>query len=152
MIATTAERVSQHTSPATADRIRDATLDSIRHHLEHPEDIAERLRELDREWDIERTLETGSASLTLLGLALGTLVNRRWFALAAAVQGFFLQHALQGWCPPLPLLRRLGVRTQAEIERERYALKAIRGDFASVGTRSGRDASPVEDALEAVSL
>ena len=65
---------------------------------------------------------------------------------------FLLQHALQGWCPPLPLLRRLGVRTQAEIERERYALKAIRGDFAGVGTRSGRDASPVEDALEAVSL
>lgn len=28
-----------------------------------------------------------------------------------------------------PGFRRLGVRTQREIERERYALKALRGDF-----------------------
>jgi hypothetical protein len=47
------------------------------------------------------------------------------------VQGFFMQHALQGWCPPLPVFRRLGFRTQYEIEQERYALKAIRGDFGS---------------------
>jgi hypothetical protein len=45
---------------------------------------------------------------------------------------FFGQHALQGWCLPVPLLRRLGVRTQREIERERFALKALRGDFDSV--------------------
>ena len=43
--------------------------------------------------------------------------------------GFLLQHALQGWCPPVPVFRRLGVRTTAEIDRERYALKALRGDF-----------------------
>jgi hypothetical protein len=43
--------------------------------------------------------------------------------------GFLLQHAVQGWCPPLPLLRRLGVRTADEINEERYALKALRGDF-----------------------
>lgn len=50
----------------------------------------------------------------------------------AVVAGFLLQHALQGWCPPLPVFRRLGFRTQAEIERERYALKALRGDFDKV--------------------
>ncbi|WP_407921819.1 hypothetical protein, partial [Corallococcus sp. AB049A] len=27
---------------------------------------------------------------------------------------FLLQHGLQGWCPPLPLLRRLGLRTRGE--------------------------------------
>jgi hypothetical protein len=38
------------------------------------------------------------------------------------VQGFFLQHAIQGWCPPLPVLRRLGFRTVQEIEEERAIL------------------------------
>ena len=30
---------------------------------------------------------------------------------------------------PRPALRRAGVRTKDEINRERYALKALRGDF-----------------------
>jgi hypothetical protein len=56
-------------------------------------------------------------------------VDRRFVAVPLVVTGFLLQHALQGWCPPLPVLRRLGVRTAREIERERTALKALRGDF-----------------------
>jgi hypothetical protein len=43
---------------------------------------------------------------------------------------------LQGWCPPLPILRSLGVRTADEINEERYALKALRGDFADVPDES----------------
>jgi len=39
---------------------------------------------------------------------------------------------LQGWCPPLPVLRRLGFRTAFEIDYDRYALKALRGDFAEI--------------------
>jgi hypothetical protein len=45
---------------------------------------------------------------------------------------FLLQHALQGWCPPVPFFRSRGVRTAREIDQERYALKALRGDFAKV--------------------
>jgi hypothetical protein len=68
-------------------------------------------------------------AIVLLGLALATTVNSKFVLLPAGVLGFFAQHALQGWCPPIPVFRRLGVRTQREIERERYALKALRGDF-----------------------
>jgi hypothetical protein len=50
---------------------------------------------------------------------------------------FLFQHAVQGWCPPLPVLRRLGVRTRKEIDRERYALKALRGDFADTAGTPG---------------
>jgi hypothetical protein len=50
-------------------------------------------------------------------------VDRRFLALPAAVLGFLLQHAVQGWCPPVPVLRRLGFRTQTEIEDERHALE-----------------------------
>jgi hypothetical protein len=45
------------------------------------------------------------------------------------VLGFFAQHAIQGWCPPLPLFRKLGYRTRKEIDKEKYALKLLRGDF-----------------------
>jgi hypothetical protein len=99
--------------------------------------ISERLAELDREWDIERTLEANAASVSLLGLILGVASSRKWLILPALVGGFLLQHAIQGWCPPLPLLRKLGVRTRLEIEQERYALKILRGDFEDVLKKEG---------------
>ena len=74
---------------------------------------------------------SATAAFSLAGLALGTR-RRGWLWLPAVVQSFMLQHALQGWCPPLPVLRRLGFRTQQEIERERYTLRALLRD--AVGT------------------
>lgn len=141
MIANSAQRVANHTSDKVNHRIRSETERRLRHFANHPEEIDDRLRELDREWDVERALETGSSTLTLAGLALGLGVNRKWLLLSLVVQGFFMQHALQGWCPPLPVFRRMGFRTQVEIEEERYALKALRGDFA--------DASNADAALAA---
>jgi hypothetical protein len=94
--------------------------------------ISERIDELEREWDIERWLETNASLLALAGVALGAFVHRRWLLLPALVLGFPLQHALQGWCPPIEVLRRLGVRTRREIDWEKFALKALRGDFLRV--------------------
>jgi hypothetical protein len=99
--------------------------------------IDRRLAELEREWDTERTLEANAATLALIGLGLGATVSRLWFAFPAVIAGFLLQHALQGWCPPLPLLRRMGVRTRREIDTERYALKALRGDFDNLPQVAG---------------
>jgi hypothetical protein len=73
-------------------------------------------------------------------VALGYAVDRRFLLLPAAVLTFFAQHALQGWCPPIPLFRRLGVRTAREIERERYAIKALRGDFDDIPAPGRADA------------
>jgi hypothetical protein len=95
----------------------------------HPDQIPTRLEELDREWDIERTLEANASTLAFTGTMLAATVDRRWLALPAIVTGFLFQHAMQGWCPPLPILRRLGFRTAEEINQERYALKALKGDF-----------------------
>lgn len=129
MIAKSASRVAEHTSVTVNQHIRRETERRIAYFADHPAEIDRRLRELDEEWDIERVLETGSSTLTLTGLILGIGVNRKWLLLSLGIQAFFMQHALQGWCPPLPVFRRLGVRTHYEIEQERYALKAIRGDF-----------------------
>jgi hypothetical protein len=96
------------------------------------EAIARHLDALDREWDVERYLQTNAAIASLTGIVLGATVDRRFLALSAAVFGFLLQHAVQGWCPPLPIMRRIGMRTRREINRERYALKALRGDFNGV--------------------
>lgn len=84
---------------------------------------------LQREWDTERVLETNAACLMLISLGLGMSLDRRWLWLTGGVAAFLLQHALQGWCPPLPAIRAMGVRTSGEICIERMALKALRGDF-----------------------
>jgi hypothetical protein len=134
MIPTSAERVAQHTSGQSEQAIRREMQASVQYYAAHPKQIDQRLRELDEEWDVERMLELNSSALSLFGLVLGITGSRRWLLLPLVVQGFFLQHGLQGWCPPLPVFRRLGIRTQAEIEAERYALKAIRGDMADIRT------------------
>lgn len=106
------------------------------------ETITERLAELDREWDIERTLQANASSIVLISLLLGVTSSRKWFVVPAIVSGFLLRHAIQGWCPPVPVLRRLGARTRLEIEQERYALKILRGDFDAVlKTEGGVDVS-----------
>ncbi len=129
MIATSAHRVAEQTGSAVNEQIRRTTDMTIAYFAAHPEEIDQRLDELDQEWDIERMLQLNAAALSMFGLVMGIVGRSRWLLLPLAVQGFFLQHAFQGWCPPVELLRRMGFRTPAEIESERYALKAIRGDF-----------------------
>lgn len=128
MIAKNATRVSQHTAPEVNERIESRARRRIaRYASAPPEELSERLDELDREWDIERALETQASSLMLAGVALAALKDRRWLALPAVVSAFLLQHAVQGWCPPVPALRRLGFRTAREIEDERKALLDLIG-------------------------
>ncbi|HWL94293.1 MAG TPA: hypothetical protein VNT79_12240 [Phycisphaerae bacterium] len=124
MIATSADRVTENTDPKVNEQIRINTDANITFYSEHPHLISRRLRELDEEWDVERVLETGSSALSLFGLGMSILRSRKWLILPLAVQSFFLQHALQGWCPPLPVIRRLGFRTAQEIDFERCTLKA----------------------------
>jgi len=135
----------------TRTRVREATAEPVNrriaHRIEHnvvtcahsPELIDRRLAELDREWDVERVLMTNAATLALSGTVLGIARDGRYLMLPLVVTGFLLQHALQGWCPPLAVLRRLGVRTTEEINRERMALKALRGDFGDAGVAATHD-------------
>ena len=130
--------VAEESGPHSADRVRRSTSAQRNREIDRQTDrniqhysgasaaeIRRRIADLDREWDIERVLEVNASTLALTGLVLGLAVNRKWFALPAVVLPFLLQHGLQGWCPPLPLLRRLGVRTRGEIDREKYALQDV---------------------------
>jgi len=139
IIAETARRAEAHTPRSVNQRIYDEIEDRVASLAGKPALIRERLRELDKEWDIERCLETGSSTLTLAGIGLAVFANRRWLLLSAIVQGFFMQHAIQGWCPPLPVFRSLGVRSQREIEAERHALKALLGEYETAESHHPED-------------
>ena len=137
---TATNRVAEHTPPHVNAEIRRTTEASVTYCAKNPDLIERRLEELQHEWDIERVLEANASILTLYGLVMG-LVGRRYrlLVLPLVVAGFLLQHAIQGWCPPVSLLRRLGIRTRDEILFERYALRALRGDLNSIGETKERE-------------
>lgn len=125
MLPSTAHRVPRHTARNVNERIRRQTEENVRRYRSaSPAELERRLDELEHEWDIERAIEANAASLALIGILLGAFVNIWFLLLPAAVGTFLLQHALQGWCPPVPILRRLGFRTSREIFEERLALLA----------------------------
>ena len=122
-------------SAHSADRVRRSTAEHVNHRIDRKTQanlarfgdsdrasIEARVRELDLEWDVERILEVNASTLALSGLVLGLTVNKKWLAVPAIVLPFLLQHGVQGWCPPLPVLRRLGVRSRGEIDAEKFAL------------------------------
>ncbi|QGU95782.1 DUF2892 domain-containing protein [Clostridium bovifaecis] len=120
------ERVEKHTAQAINNKIHFNSIARIEKYKNaSKEERLVRINELEYEWDTERVLEANASIIILIGIALGTFANRWWFLLPTAVAGFFLQHALQGWCPPLPIIRRLGIRTPSEIHKEIYALKDL---------------------------
>jgi hypothetical protein len=120
----------------------------IGYSVEGNQAIDERLAELDQEWDIERVLQVESSLMALLGLILGIKHHRRFLILPAFVASMVLLHGVQGWYPMLPVFRRLKLRTCDEINRERYALKAARGDFEGVVAASGGEAASREEVTE----
>jgi hypothetical protein len=137
VLPSTQARVRKHSSDELNSRMREDALSRLKEYEgADSASIAARIAELEREWDIERVLEANAATVALIGLGLGASVDRRWFALPAVVAAFLLQHALQGWCPPLPVFRRLGVRTAQEIHEEILALKLMRGDFEGSNTHA----------------
>jgi hypothetical protein len=140
-------RVQEYTPEEINQQIRRDLKARALYFAQRPEEIDRRLDELDREWGIERRLEAGAGILSLIGLTFG-VVRSRWYILPAAAAAFLVQYAAQGWCPPVSLMRRMGIRTAREINHERYALKALRGDFDSM--RIGEELDAEERARRAI--
>lgn len=128
------DQVRAATKPTVQQKIDKKIRDQIIHFAAQPKEvIARRIFELENEWDIERVLEANAAGIGLASLVWGLAVDKKCLALTATVLGFLMLHAIHGWCPPVPVLRRMGVRTRREIDRELFALKVLRGDFQTVG-------------------
>jgi hypothetical protein len=127
------DRDRRHTAASVLQRIDRETVAQLQEYAdEGPEGMAQRLSELDREWDTDRAIELEASAMGLIGLTLGAFVRPAFLAVPAAVGAAVFLHATVGWYPLLPVFRRLGLRTAREIARERYALKALRGDFAGM--------------------
>ncbi len=124
------DRVRANTPPEINQAIDTEIAATVRFYAGKTDyEIGKRIEELNMEWDIERYLEANAAIFSFVGAILGLKWHRDWFILPIIVAIFLFQHAVQGWCPPLSVFRRLGIRTRREIEVEKYALKALRGDF-----------------------
>ncbi|MGM4896901.1 hypothetical protein [Tardiphaga sp. 839_C3_N1_4] len=134
----TRSRVPAHTSSEINAQIQEEMRRRVMYYAEHQVQIPEQLAALSREWDIERAIEANASVLAFIGTVMASKGDRRWLGLPALVTAFLFQHAIQGWCPPVPILRRLGFRTSYEIEQERQALKALRGDFQDVAASGDR--------------
>lgn len=130
------ERINLHTPEHINAWIHEKTVARLDKIGSDVNKITGRLHELEEEWDIERAIETNASSLMLGSLAMGAIVNKKWFLLSGVVGGFLLQHAIQGWCPPVSVLRRLGFRTQREIDSERAVLKARLGTLPQAKSSS----------------
>lgn len=149
------DRVRESTAPPVQQELDRDLVESVRRHAARTDasgrdaGLTDRIAELDREWDIERILEANASTLALIGTLLAAAHDRRWLWLPGVVTAFLLQHALQGWCPPVVVFRRMGVRTRKEIDAERYALKMLRGDFDLDETADADAAMRARRALDA---
>lgn len=143
------DRVRRQTAAAVTAAVDEKTRRHIRlYGVQSRRTIDKRIAEVERERDIEEVLETNASILALSGAILGTTVHKGFFLLTGAVLAFLTQHATTGWCPPVPVFRRVGVRTRGEIDQEKFALKALRGDFKNLrGAKSKQDIARVWHAV-----
>jgi hypothetical protein len=130
------EIVRKVTSNKQNEIIDEIILNNIRYYSgkSHSE-ISKRIKELDKEWDIEKVLVLNMSILALIGITSSLIFSPYSIVLPILLLLFFIWHAFQGWCPPIPVLRYFKVRTRPEIDREKYALKAMRGDFDGLSNK-----------------
>jgi hypothetical protein len=145
------DRVRANTQPEINDRIDHQLERTIRlYAAQDAQSITARLEELNEEWDMERALEAHAAGVTLLGLFFATTRSRLWVLVPITMAGFLMRYAFKGWAPQVPILRRMGMRTRMEIERERYALRILRGDFDGLLRRKNGSLSQPEQLAQTI--
>lgn len=105
--------------------------------MQPPGSLSKRIDELDHEWSIERILTITLVCFIFLGTGLALLSP--WFLLLTVAAGaLMLWLALSKWTPSIPTLRSLGKRSCREIESEKFAMKALRGDFDGIESHADR--------------
>ena len=91
--------------------------------------LSDRIVSLDREWDAEKFVKASLSGLGMFGLVTGLVGSRLGRLLLWIATPLLLLHTLGKWSPSQDTVRSLGFRPRREIEEEKYALKAMRGDF-----------------------
>jgi hypothetical protein len=124
------DRVREHTPANVNHRIDTLMQARVHDTVQRGRDaVIRRIAELDAEWDIDRALMANFAVVGGAAFAGGLARysdaprNKGLLFLFGAQLGFLLMHATVGWCPPVAVFRRLGVRTSREIGLERQLLR-----------------------------
>jgi hypothetical protein len=100
-----------------------------------PEAVDERLAQLESEWSVGRAAKVSAGILAVGAAAAEVLGHRRTSAILALTAGSCLcSYLLSRRSVVGDMLCHLGFRQGTEIERERLALRALRGDFRYVPT------------------
>lgn len=126
IIPPSTSKVKLHTKPESNQKIEQKTQQNIKDYQGASKELLnKRLQQLDREWDIERVVESKAAVMILISTILGFTRRKCWFFISLISSFFLLLHAIVGWCPSLPIVRCLGIRTPEEIQEEKTAIKAL---------------------------
>ena len=99
-----------------------------------PAAIGARLDELDCEWSAGRVAKSLMSITILVGTLLTVTVSWWWVVLPAVSGLFLLQYMFTHTSALVGLTQKLGYRTRAEIEHEKFALRTLRGDFRMLPT------------------
>jgi len=124
------DEIRERTSERANRKIDLETRGALDEALATPEGIRARLAELDREWNVDRALMLNFAITAGIASVLAMRNMKRTGRLGGWGKLFFTQitflayHAAKRWCPPMPVFRRLGYRSDREIAEERSALEA----------------------------
>ena len=90
------ERVRKVTSDRQNAVIDNTILRNIKDHAEKsPAEISQRIKELDKEWDIERVLDLNMSAMALCGITVSLLFNKYSIILPILLLLFFIWHAFQ---------------------------------------------------------
>jgi hypothetical protein len=106
------------------------TQENINYYYHNKDHIENRLPQLEVEMSIEQIFELHDAAHITVGVLMSLATGKkRWLILPVLVAVVQSLQALKGARLGTSLLRQHGFRTKAEIDKEKYALKALRGDF-----------------------
>lgn len=140
VLPSTTNRVATYTNPDVNEMIRNNTIDNLACLEEaDEEELSRRIQKLNNEWDMERFVEARAAVCVMGSSLFGISKNRYWSFLTLIAGTFLLQHALIGWCPTAPIMRKMGIRTAEEINQEKMVLKVLRKDFGHVKTNDAEE-------------
>jgi len=136
-------------SPASLET--DSVKDSVRFYGSlGSQSLSDRLKALEDEPELEAVATLGLAGAGVLALIFGLLGSRLWRLFAWLVLPIIFAHARGRLEAPGRFLKTLGLRSRKEIEEEKYALKALRGDFRDMGQSQPDGMPDPASALDAV--
>ena len=125
-MSTSEENISLENS----DKIDVYTQENINHYYHNKSHIDNRLQQLEKETSIEQIFVLHDVVNVSAGVLLSIITRRKkWLLLPLLVTVAQSVQALAHFRLGTALLRKNGFRTRVDIDKEKYALKALRGDF-----------------------